>query len=44
MEDGNTIETVEKHVTNEEEKDELEKAMKIFGLGEEENGRKKEND
>lgn len=32
MEDGNTIETIEKYETKEDNKDELEKAMELFGL------------
>ena len=40
MENVNNIETVEKHVTDEE--DELEKAMKLFGLEDKKDGRKKE--
>ena len=42
MENANNIETVEKHET--EEKDELEKAMKLFGLEDKKNGRKEKND
>lgn len=40
----NDVQLTEKHETKNDEKDELEKAMKIFGLGDKKDGRKKEND